>query len=135
MAANDPIEADTDNRSSMMAAYRAGRDDERTRQGREPADPNDRRWRDAYERGRRDERARRRGSPLLTLVILIVAAVGVALVYLAAREGSFGRGGQVVDHTLSQATQQVRPAVGRAGNALEKAGRSLKDSSSGAGQS
>jgi len=49
------------------------------------------------------------------------------MVYLAAREGSFARGGQVVDATLGQAAAPARSAADNAGNALENAGRSLKD--------
>jgi len=137
MARLDPVE-DTPDRASLLSAYRAGRDDERARIQKDPGDTRvrDKRWRDAYERGRRDERARRRGSPLLTLLLLIVAVAGGALIYLAAREGSFSRGGQVVDQTIGHAADQAKPAVGRAGDALENAGRSLKDnSSSGSGQS
>jgi hypothetical protein len=115
-------------RASLLSAYRAGREDERAERATAPADTADKR-RDAYERGRRDERARRRGSPLLTLLVVLIAAAGGALVYLAAREGSFGRGGQVVDHTLSHAADQAKPAVGRAGEAMENAGRSLKQTS------
>jgi len=86
-----------------------------------------------YERGRRDERARRRGSPLLGFVMLLIAVVGGAMVYLAAREGSFTNGGKVVDHALSEASQPARAAAHNAGDALENAGRSLKQSSDGSG--
>jgi len=84
-------------------------------------------WRHAYERGRRDERARRRrGSPLLGLVVLTIAAMGGAFVYLAASQGSFSRGGEVVDRALGHVADPLKPAADRAGDALENAGRSLK---------
>jgi len=82
--------------------------------------------RQAYERGRRDERARRHGSPLLGFVVLLIAVAGGAMVYLAAREGSFSGGGKVVDNALSEASQPARNAAHNAGDALENAGRSLK---------
>src|ERR1700693_970049 len=92
-------------RSSLLSAYQAGRNDERVRVEKDPIDTGTgkRRWRDAYPRGRLDERARRRRSPLLSLLILIVAAAGGALVYLAASQGSFSRGGEVVDRAMGHA--------------------------------
>jgi hypothetical protein len=89
--------------------------------------------RQAYDRGRRDERARRprrHGSPLLTLVVLLAAAAGVGAIYLGVHEGSFSRGGQVVDQRLagvSQPAQQAtRNAADRAGDALQNAGQRIK---------
>ena len=89
--------------------------------------------RKAYDRGRRDERARRprrHGSPFLTLVVLMAAAAGVGAIYLGVHEGSFSRGGQVVDQKLSgvaqPATQATRNAADRAGDALQNAGQRIK---------
>jgi hypothetical protein len=89
--------------------------------------------RQAYDRGRRDERARRprrHGSPFLTLVVLLAAAAGVGAIYLGVHEGSFGRGGQVVDQKLSGVTQPAqqatRNAADRAGDALQNAGQRIK---------
>ncbi|MBS0409622.1 MAG: hypothetical protein JSR86_06885 [Proteobacteria bacterium] len=88
-------------------------------------------WRDAYERGRRDERARRPAFSLVSLAVLMAAVVGGGAIVLAAREGSFTRGGEVVDHTLTTAADKaqapLRGAADRTGNALEHAGQSLKD--------
>jgi Tfp pilus assembly protein FimT len=85
---------------------------------------------DAYDRGRRDERARRRGSPLMTFVLLIVVAIGAVLIYFAIQNGSFSRGGAVVDQKLSNAAATVqapiRGAADTAGTALENAGSHLK---------
>jgi heme A synthase len=64
----------------------------------------------AYEKGRRDERARRRGHPFLTLVVVLLALVGVATLFFAAREGSFAAGGQAMDVELAAATGQAQVA-------------------------
>jgi hypothetical protein len=77
----------------------------------------------AYERGRRDERARRRGSPLLMFVLLVAAAAGAAAIALAVHEGSFARGGQVVDQSLSNATATV---ASKTADTLQNAGANLK---------
>jgi hypothetical protein len=89
--------------------------------------------RQAYDRGRRDERARRprrRGSPVLTTVLVLAAAAGVFVVYLGVSQGSFGRGGQVLDQNITNATQSatgaVHNTVDRAGDALQNAGQTLK---------
>jgi len=87
----------------------------------------------AYERGRRDERARqprRRGSPVLTTVLVLAAAAGAFIVYLGVSQGSFGRGGQLVDQNLSNAAATasgaVHHAADQAGDALQNAGQRLK---------
>jgi hypothetical protein len=81
---------------------------------------------DAYERGRRDERTRHRSSPLLGFLVLIVAVIGGGMIYLAAREGSFAGGGQVVDKAVSQAVAPAKSVAGSAGDALENAGQTIK---------
>jgi hypothetical protein len=86
----------------------------------------------AYARGRRDERARlqgrarRRGAPLLTFVVLLIAAMGGTVIYLAVQQGSFTGAGQVLDTTVSHAAAPARSAADNAGNVLENAGQSLK---------
>ena len=94
--------------------------------------------RQAYDRGRRDERARRprrHGSPFLTFVVLLVAAAGAGAIYLGIHEGSFTRGGQVVDQKLAgvtqPATQATRDAAARTGDALQNAGQRIKQSAGG----
>lgn len=88
----------------------------------------------AYERGRRDERAGRRRHPILMALTFLAAAIGVALLVLAAVNGSFGRAGGVVDQNLNIAAQRAQPAVrdaaDNAGQSLQRAGQSLKDKSS-----
>ncbi len=60
--------------------------------------------RKAYERGRRDERSRHKSHPFLAMIVFMVALAGAGMMYLAAREGSFSRGGEVVDLKLASAT-------------------------------
>ena len=67
--------------------------------------------REAYERGRRDERASRRRHPVGMTLTFAAAAVGVVLLVLAAVNGSFGRGGDMVDHQLAIATNRAPPSV------------------------
>jgi hypothetical protein len=86
----------------------------------------------AYERGRRDERARRKRHPVAMTLMVCVAAAGALVLAVAAREGSFGRGGQVVDHNLAVAADRaepmVRDAVTDAGAAVQDAGRNVRKS-------
>ena len=86
----------------------------------------------AYERGRRDERGRRRTHPILGLIVFVIALIGAGMIYLAAREGSFSGGGQVIDHSIAKATgraevarQDAGTALSSAGDKLQNAGRSL----------
>lgn len=98
----------------------------------EIAGPPDRR--DAFEEGRRqgreDERRRHRSHPLVKLAVLVVAVAGAAVVALAAHEGSFSRGGAVVDHKLAVAAENAQvssaQAVAQAGQAVKDAGTSLE---------
>jgi hypothetical protein len=88
--------------------------------------------REAYDRGRRDERARRprRGFPLIGLVVLLVAGAGAYAIYLGVHEGSFARGGQMVDQSLSNTTstasQATHQLADKAGDALQNAGQKIK---------
>ena len=87
--------------------------------------------REAYRRGRRDEHRRHRRSPLITGGLLVIGAIGAVVLYFAAQQGSFARGGQVVDAQLTHATTQVIPTVvndaaDRTGTALQSAGVRLK---------
>ena len=113
-------------------AYKDGRSDERQHVEREGAAPSIDKsdLKDAYERGRREGRVRRRGSPLFTLLVLILVVVGAGLIYLAVKNRSFSGGGAVVDRNLSAAAQSaqapLRGAADKAGAALQNAGETLK---------
>ena len=87
--------------------------------------------RSAYDQGRRDERKRRHTSPLLSMALLAVAAVGAIMLYYAAREGSFSGAGGVVDakltHAVAVAPAAVNSAATQTGAALQTAGEKLQD--------
>jgi hypothetical protein len=131
------VTADGVDAPDQLEAYKDGRRDERRRVERDGtvatvgnADV-DR----AYNRGRRDERLRHRGSPLLTLLVLVAVLIAAGLVYLAVRNGSFSQGGAVVDQSLSSAQAPLRGAADKAGDALQNAGQNLKqDAGSSPGQ-
>jgi hypothetical protein len=80
--------------------------------------------------GHREARLRRRRHPLIGLLVLLVAVAGAAMLALAAREGSFARGGQVVDQNLSAAAGQAQTAgadaIAKTGQAIQSAGASLE---------
>jgi hypothetical protein len=80
--------------------------------------------------GHREARLRRRRHPVLGLLLGLVAVAGAAMLALAAREGSFARGGQVVDQNLSAAAGQAQNAganaIARTGQAIQNAGASLE---------
>lgn len=75
---------------------------------------------------------RRRGSPLLTLILVILALIGAAVIYLSLTRGSVQQGGAVVDNKLSTVAAPVRDAAAAArdktGQAIENAGQALKNS-------
>lgn len=90
--------------------------------------------REAYERGRKDERASRKRHPLLMTLTFIFAICGLALLAIAAVNGSFASGGAVVDQNLSiaadQTGPQVRQAASQAGQSLRDAGEAAKPKTS-----
>jgi hypothetical protein len=69
---------------------------------------------------------------MFTTVLLLAAAAGAFIIYLGVSQGSFGRGGQVVDQNINNATSSatgaVRNVAHKAGDALENAGQTLKHS-------
>lgn len=81
--------------------------------------------RDAYDRGRRDEAARHRRNWLWTILEALLALVGVVVLVLAALNGSFERGGRVIDEQLWNARVEAAPtiqnAAADAGNAIQNA--------------
>jgi hypothetical protein len=86
--------------------------------------------REAYERGRRDERGQRKRHPMLMTVTFLLAVVGVVMLAMAAVNGSFMRGGGVVDQQLNVVADRAAPAVNdaaaSAGEGLREAGQSAK---------
>lgn len=92
-----------------------------------------------YAEGRRDQkledranaRARRRrgGLGLVSVIVVLVAALGVLWLALAAREGSFAAGGAVVDQKVAEVTSPARVAANQAadrtGAAVENAGEAI----------
>jgi hypothetical protein len=87
--------------------------------------------RKAYERGKRDERGRRKSHPLISLAVLVAALLGAGMVFLAAREGSFARGGQVVDHKIAAAADRARLASQDAASAAQTAKQDVIGGSTG----
>lgn len=83
--------------------------------------------REAYDRGRRDERASRKRHPVLMTLMFLAAAVGLALIVLAAVNGSFGGAGQVVDQNLTTAADKAEPIVR---DAAGDASRAVQDATS-----
>jgi hypothetical protein len=96
--------------------------------------------RHGYEEGRKDQRRvdraearthrRRGGFGLVGVLVVLVAALGVLWLILAAREGSFARGGAVVDQKVAEVTSPARTAateaVDRTGAAVQNAGQALE---------
>lgn len=84
----------------------------------------------AYQRGRRDERARRRRSPVAFLAISLSALAGAGILAVSAWQGSFERGGAVVDHRIATAAEDAEPKIQAAAQdartALRDAGRQAK---------
>ncbi len=91
--------------------------------------------REAYERGRKDERASRKRHPIFMTLTFIAAICGVALLALAAANGSFTRGGDVADQSLqaavTKAEPKVRDAASQAGQSLRDAGEAAKAKATG----
>jgi len=132
---NAPADATVDGARRDAAFAEGEAKGQRDAQANDPATLGERNTavRQAYDRGRRDERARRprrHGSPFLTLIVLLAAAAGAGAIYLGVEQGSFGRGGQVVDQKIAGVTQPAqqatRDAADRAGDALENAGQRIK---------
>ena len=74
--------------------------------------------------GRKQERSRHHGHPLMKLTVALVAIAGAAGLALAAHEGSFSRGGAVVDRNLATATDNAQLS---AANAAAQAGQAVKE--------
>ncbi len=86
--------------------------------------------RDAYQRGVADERARHKRNPLFSLLIALVAILGIAVIVLAVWKGSFSEAGRTLDRTTQDAAEQARQAgaevADESGEALQDAGRNVE---------
>jgi hypothetical protein len=86
--------------------------------------------------GRHEERARHRGHPMIGLIVALVAVAGAAMLALAIHEGSFTRGGQVVDQNLTAVAGQAQNAgagaLAKTGQAIQNAGSTLEQQASNA---
>ena len=80
----------------------------------------------AYQRGRREERARHPGHPILALFVFLVAVMGAGMVILAASQGSFTRGGQVLDRGLAGVAEHAWAGSRSATVLVADAGQTLK---------
>ena len=67
--------------------------------------------REAYEMGRRDAHRSRHRHPILMTLTILAAGIGLALLALAAVNGSFGGAGAVVDQNLAVAADRAEPVV------------------------
>ena len=86
--------------------------------------------RDAYQRGVADERARHKRNPLFSVLIALVAILGIAVIALAVWKGSFSEAGRTLDRTTQEAAEQAREAgaevADESGEALQDAGRTVE---------
>lgn len=83
--------------------------------------------RESYDRGRRDEAGRHKRNWLVTLLTALLALVGALILVLAAINGSFARGGAVLDRQLSIAADNAEPAVR---NAAGEVGEEIREAQS-----
>jgi hypothetical protein len=86
---------------------------------------------DAYRAGVADERARHRRNPLLTILIALLAVLGLVLVVLYfVNNRSFSGAGRTLDEAAGVAGEQVeagaREAADEAGEGLQDAGRAIE---------
>lgn len=76
--------------------------------------------------------SRRRRFPLLSLIVTILALIGLAWIVLTIMNGSARQGGEAVDRKVSEVTAPARQAVDNVrnttGQAVENAGSALKNS-------
>jgi hypothetical protein len=84
----------------------------------------------AYQRGLKDGVRTKRNNPVLTIIVLLLALLGIAVGALAIREGSFSGAGAVLDRTASIAAVEARDTGGEVaqdtGAALQSTGAAVE---------
>ena len=83
--------------------------------------------RDAYERGRRDGRRSHRSHPILTLVVLALAALGLVFIGLWARSGSPSQAGAQIGTAAVVAADRTRDAATVAADRTQETAGNLGD--------
>ena len=85
----------------------------------------------AYERGKRDQRAASKGNPILTLVVVLFALLGVAFAVLAAANGSFREAGETFDGYMAglrgEAAEAKLEVQDAAGETAQDVGAAIQD--------
>ena len=93
-----------------MVFWKHREDDAEHARAAEHRGPTEHDVRAAYERGRKEERRRRKGHPILGLLVFAIAMVGGVMLFLAMREGSFSGAGRIADQRIAEARVEA-PAV------------------------
>lgn len=83
--------------------------------------------RDAYERGRREERRSRRSHPILTFIVLALAALGLVFIGLWARSGSPSQAGAQIGTAASIAADRTQDAAAVAAQRTQETAGQLGD--------
>ena len=85
---------------------------------------------DAYRAGVADERARHKRNPLLSILIALLAVLGIAVVALAIWRGSFTGAGRTLDSATQDVAEDAKQVgaevVDEAGEGMQDAGRTIE---------
>lgn len=89
----------------------------------------------AYQRGRDDQRRAQRSNPLLTILVVLLAVLGGAVIFLAIQNRGFSGAGAVLDRSASQAADEVREGTVQARDAAGETAQDAGAAIQGAGAS